>query len=208
MTRRMHRPRRNTLATAGVLVAAVAAGAYAADGVLGTDSPANDILNGINYIPNGATITWSLGRSGENALNEAREDLIALIDSQGTDRGIKIRAFRALQHFPSRQTEVALVAAIEQHQHATQGISILYLRSAMLSYGFVAKSRARLTLEAQLRHPSRDVRATAAEALAIAGDCRAKEALAIQHNRESSEQVLVALREAQRSLEDCFARSD
>jgi HEAT repeat protein len=154
-----------------------------------------ELLSGIDFVPARNALDRALG---EGAVTE----LIALArgESDEADPGVRIRAYRALADYPAPATQRALTEAVGQHAAFDRGIDLVYLRAAVDSLARVAGPEALVTLAPLLDHPSRDVRAGAADALAETGAPGAVLALRRRLQIESVEQVRLALSAAIRAL--------
>ncbi|MBL9017895.1 MAG: HEAT repeat domain-containing protein [Myxococcales bacterium] len=122
------------------------------------------------------------------------------------DRGVQLRALRALIHYcatpctladPAHQT----LRAIEARYHeARAGSDLLMLRAALESLGVLRVPDDVFLLEAHLQHPSRDIRATTARALRDLGNTHAIPFLRARYADEEFDQVRLAISDALRVL--------
>ncbi len=156
-----------------------------------------DRLGGVDHVPTKAELDELLG-------SEASSSLIALAraDASEVDAGVRLRAYRALAYYPGPLTELALTQAISEHAEVASGMDVPYLRAAVHSYAAVAGQNGVDILAAVLVHPSKDARASAADALAMTG---AREALEVLHARlevESDPQVIRSIMDAIRILNE------
>lgn len=190
----------------GLAAAAVLAGAGLALGGdtanLPSDPEVTEILSGIDFIPRRDTLDDVLGAG-------AAQDLIDLArDFEGeVDIGIRIRAYRALAHYPQPATAAALEAAVFEHAGASSGAELVMLRAAMHSLALVAGPDAVGPIAPRLNHSKRDVRAAAALALGETGDTSEDDFHALYYLRqrldpevEDEVQVQLAIFEAIRRL--------
>ena len=165
------------------------------------DHPVGQLLSGIDFVPEREEIDSLLGGG-------APAELLAIARGENTemsDPGLRIRAYRALALYPSPDTETALLDAVTRHGAAESGVEIVYLRAAMESLAEVASngslvSVAIATLSPMLDHPLRDVRADAARALGATGGDGAVPALRARLAVEEVLQVRLAITQALRLL--------
>ena len=140
--------------------------------------------------------------------NEALANLVELANpSAFVDRGVQLRAVRALIHYcsvtPCLAADIAhmtLLAVADRYKDARAGSDVLVLRAALESLGVLRVTDDRLVLEPQLQHPSRDIRATAARALRDLGNTNAIPALRARYADEKFDQVRLAISGALRVL--------
>lgn len=187
---------RTTVLGLTVAVAAVAvleATSHTGPLVASAEAPSEqllELLNGIDFVPDTSTLP-----SG------AEDDIRSLAaDTAPTDPGLRIRALRALSHYPGAETTTVLESAIDDYAGFNTGIETLYLRAAMRALAKVDGSGATPKLSPLLNNASRDVRASAAESLAISGDPQAILILRQRLNIEQVPQVRLAIAEAIRQL--------
>lgn len=163
------------------------------------DQDVIEILSGVDFVPPKNSLDGVLGET-------ALEDLINIAQDPDEDAGLRIRAYRALAHYPGALTEEALRTAIIAHSSDGQvalestGVDTILLRAAMSSMASVAKSRAVNHIGWILDHQSRDVRAAAAQALALTGSITAEPLLRARLGKEEVPQVRLAIEEAIRIL--------
>jgi HEAT repeat protein len=150
-------------------------------------------LSGIDYVPN---------RSALDDLFDgaAASDLIELAEEE-PDPGVRMRALRALALYPGAETAAALRDAIAEHGDDDTGTPTLMTRLAALSLARVDGAAAVPDLADLMNHPSRDVRATVAEALAVTNSADAVPILRDRLAVEPVEQVRLAIADALRELE-------
>lgn len=158
----------------------------------GAEAQANpdliELLSGVDFVPPGSDLR-------EIATVQEIID-IARDDSDGADPGLRIRAYRALAEFPEASAEEALLDAIALHSAAVTGIETLYARAAMHSLAAIAPADDPgivFAIAANLRHSSRDMRVSAAEALGVVGSRMALPALLEQLSTEAVTQVKLAI---------------
>lgn len=163
-----------------------------------------EILSGVDFVPSPGDFDAILG---ENAL----DDLIAIAKDSSVDAGVRIRAYRALSHYPGVAAEEALADAIDKYSVleeedgttialASTGVDTILLRSAMDSLAAIAGANAVDRIGDMLDHHSRDVRAAAARALAVTGSADALPYLFKRRDIEEVMQVRLAIEEAIRLL--------
>lgn len=140
--------------------------------------------------------------------NEALTNLVELANpSTFVDRGVQIRAVRALIHYcattPCGAQDMAhqtLLAVEARYHEARVGSDVLVLRAALESLGVLRVTSDLDTLTGHLQHPSRDIRATTARALRDLGNTFAIPALRARYADETSDQVRLAISDALRVL--------
>jgi hypothetical protein len=149
-----------------------------------------ELLNGIDFVPGPSTLPTGAG-----------DDIRALAaDDQPTDPGLRIRALRALAHYPGTSTTTVLESVIDDYASFSSGIETLYLRASMRALAELDATSALSKLAPQLNNASRDVRAAAAAALAITGDPQAIPLLRQRLNVEQVAQVRLAISNAIRRI--------
>ncbi len=153
-----------------------------------------EILSGVDFVPVRTTLDGVLGASAETELNSIANDTTS-------DAGLRIRAFRALAFYRGPQTEATLTATVQANASATTGVETLYARAAMLSLATVIGDNAVVFISPILDNENRDMRSSAARALALAGSTDAIPALRERLNLETVPQVQLALSDAIRELE-------
>ena len=140
--------------------------------------------------------------------NEALANLVELANpSAFVDRGVQLRAVRALIHYcsvtpcPAADTaHMTLLAVADRYKDARAGSDVLVLRAALESLGVLRVTDDRLVLEPQLQHPSRDIRSATAHALRDLGNTQAITPLRTRYLVEDVPQVQNALSDALRVL--------
>ena len=143
-----------------------------------------------------------------NNPSEALANLIQLANpSAPVDRGVQLRALRALIHYcaatPCPDQDPALVALrqVEARYHdARAGSDVLMLRAALESIGVLRVPQDMDRIRFHLQHPSRDIRATAARALRDLGNTQAIPYLRARYADEEFDQVRLAISDALRVL--------
>ena len=200
----MTRTRLTCLAVAATLAGSVAALAGKSGEPWSVNANLEQLLSGIDFVPS---------RAHFDDADVAATDIIEIARDDAADSGQRIRAYRALAHYPDPNTEKALSDAIAEHGAVDAGVDTIYVRSAMHALAEVARyldtsegsadhgESAVLTIQPMLNHPSRDVRADAARAM---GACEWTDAIPMLHERLSNPdevaQVKIALAEAIRAL--------
>jgi HEAT repeat protein len=157
------------------------------------DGGIDDLLSGVDYVPERATLDAVLGDPPEN-------DLIAIATDTAADPGLRLRAYRALGQYPTDAARLALQAAIGSFAGATSGVEVLYLRAAMHSLAATAGDAAVPVIDDLLDSPSRDVRADAALSLGETGSASADPVLRARREVETVDQVKWAIDEALAAL--------
>jgi hypothetical protein len=161
------------------------------------EGPLRDALSGIDYIAGRSVFDDLLGTA-------ANTDLVAIARTDGDiDPGLRVRAYRALALYPTELSRDELVAAVADHTtvDADDGIETVYGRAAMDALAQVAGASAVDDLSPVLEHPSADMRAAAAMAMAKTGAADAVIALRARLAGETDAMVLVALRRSLAALE-------
>ncbi len=197
----MTRARLIGLAVAATLLGSVAAIADRGE-VWSVNANLEELLSGIDFVPS---------RLHFDEADVADTDLIEIARDADADAGHRIRAYRALAHYPGESAEKALEDAIPEHGEIAAGVDTIYVRAAMHSLAVVARELELLepghseaavaVIQPMLDHPSRDVRADAARAM---GACEWTDAIPALHERLNHPgevaQVKIALAEAIRAL--------
>ncbi len=184
-----------SIALASLLVTSLAI----ADVASGTEAPANadliEILSGVDHVPTGDQLL---------EIATVQEIIDIARDPAGdTDQGLRIRAYRALADFPSETTKTLLIGEVGLHADAMDGVETLYCRAAMHSLAKISNVDdidSVFAVAANLTHANRDVRAAAAQGLAVIGSEAALPALREQLEVEKVTQVQLAISEAIRQL--------
>jgi len=186
-----------TSAAGSIILATLLAASLAIADVTHAEAPANpdliEQLSGVDFVPEGDALL---------AVATLQEIIDIARDEAGdTDKGLRIRAFRALGEFPSSRD--LLIDEIALHSSGT-GIETIYCRAAMHSLTRIADELdlgAVIAVANRLDHPSPDVRVAAAEGLAFIGSTAALPALRQRLEMEVvGTQVHLAISEAIRLL--------
>lgn len=193
----MRRARRRIGALAVAAVAlALAPGDQQAAPII--DGPLRDALGGIDFVSGREVFDDLLGA-------EADVDLVQIASAPegDVDPGLRIHAYQALAHYPTDVSETALRQAVTAHAASDRsvGVETVYARTAMESLARVAGAGAVADLAPVLAHPSRDLRATAARALAATGAAEAIDPLRARLAVETEPMVIIALQRALVALE-------
>lgn len=187
---------------AAVGLALIAAGARA--DVPQLTQPILNVLTPIDTLPSSQQINQVFNDNPTEAL----ANLVALANpSTFVDRGVQIRAVRALIHYcaatpcPASDTaHMTLVAVVDRYKEARTGSDVLVLRAAIESLGVLRVTTDLDILDDHLQHPSRDIRATTARALRDLGNTNAIPALRARYADEPTDQVRLAISDALRVL--------
>jgi len=155
-----------------------------------------DLLGGIDFVPAPAQLDPLLGDSPAGALIG-----LATADAD-MDPGVRLRAFRALEHYPDAATTAALAATVANKLSVRAGVELLYLRAAVRSLGTIGGDAAVEPISPLLNHDSVDMRADAATALGATGSKAATPLLYDRLGIETDEMVRLALSNAIRRLDD------
>lgn len=162
------------------------------------DDPLRDALSGIDYVAGKNVFDDLLG-------TEADSDLVAIArDVDGdADSGLRIRAYRALALYQTPLVEAALAEAVTDHASVsnTIGVEVIFAKAAMDSLAAVAGPGAVSTIAAVLDHPTRDLRVSAARALARTQSTDAIAPLQTRLAGETDPLVQLALQRALGELE-------
>lgn len=163
------------------------------------DDPLRDALSGIDYVAGKNVFDNLLGTGADS-------DLVAIArDVDGdADPGLRIRAYRALSLYSTPLVETALTEAVNDHAapSKTIGVEVVYAKAAMDSLAAVAGAGAVDTIAAVLDHPSRDLRVSAARALAKTAAPAAIAPLQSRLAIETDSLVSLALQRALSLLEE------
>jgi hypothetical protein len=153
-----------------------------------------DLLGAIDFVPAREDLDTVMGPT-------SLQQLIILAIDDGEDPGVRIRAVRALGQFPeSSEARSTLVAVINGLAAESSGTPVLILRAAMEALAEVGGASAVSQITPLLDNSSRDVRASAADALRVIGSPTAIPALRDRQQIETVPQVLLAITEALRAL--------
>ena len=179
--------------SAAVALIALGSGAFAI-AAEGDPQQVNEILSGIDFVPAKDKLDEVLG-------GEADGDLLAIArdPANNTDPGIRIRAYRALVHYPSADVTDALRLAVHEHSQG-EGIETLYARASIEALARVSGESALSDITPLLDHPGRDVRAAAARALRGIGSVQSVPALRARLQVEQVVGVQLAISEAIRAI--------
>ncbi|HUH03112.1 MAG TPA: HEAT repeat domain-containing protein [Kofleriaceae bacterium] len=161
------------------------------------DADVADILSGVDFIPGKPAL--------EGVLDDPNPDLIALATDTEMDPGLRLRAVRALALYPGDATRAVLLSLLADNGSIPAGIETLLVRAAMYALATIDGAAAVGPLAPLLDHPSRDVVADAAHALALTGSPAASPFLGQRKAAEEllalpSQQIIWALNEAIRAL--------
>ncbi len=168
-------------------------------------APIRDLLGAIDYVPTAAMIGDVMGAT-PNA------ELATLAIDPDVDAGIRLRALRALTHYPTDFARDTLGAVLISLGAATTGRDVLLLRAAIEALGEIGGPDDVPTITPFLAVGSspevcaglRDVRATAAHALQAIGSPTGVPPLRARQvpgpDKEPCEQVSLAITEALRAL--------
>jgi HEAT repeat protein len=151
-----------------------------------------DELGGVDYVPTREALDAVIGEAPALTLIA-----LATADDGELDPGVRLRALRALEHYPGNDTELALTTSIESLAGANSGIDTLYLRAAL---AVVAGEDAIEIVAPSLGHANKDVRAAAATALGATGSADAKPWLYERLEVEDDAMVELAISAAIRAL--------
>jgi HEAT repeat protein len=151
------------------------------------------LLLGIELLPNRAMLDAAGGDATEPAL-------IAIADDTGAQPTARLRALVALGLYASAQSQAFLGATVVRLAGQKKGLGTLLLRAAASSLCRAAGDGAVEQVSPLLTHPVKDVRAEAAEALALTRSSRALRALRSSLLTEEDAMVRLAMVDAIRVL--------
>jgi hypothetical protein len=192
------------LAGAAGLVAIVLGASALADVTL--TQPMINALTPIDSVPSSQQINQAFNGSASEALASLQQ---LANPTNFVDRGVQIRAVRALIHYcqttPCGESDPAHltlreIALLPKYKDSRFGSDLLVLRAAIESLGVLQVPMDVDILVPQLQHPSRDIRAAVARALRDLGNTQAIVPLRARYNIETSEQVQLAISDALRVL--------
>ncbi|MBL0218500.1 MAG: HEAT repeat domain-containing protein [Myxococcales bacterium] len=168
--------------------------------------PVIDTLTPIDSLPSSQQINTAFNNSPAEALASLQQ----IANPTGPmDRGVQIRAVRALIHYCATtpctdpdpaHTTLVQIAIAPRYRDSRSGGDLLVLRAAIESLGALRVPGDASTLILQLQHPSRDIRASVARALRDLGNTQAITPLRARYNIETSKQVQLAISDALRVL--------
>jgi hypothetical protein len=190
------------------IVLAVGLRSGAGGPVIPLSNPQYDTLTPIDSVPSSQQITKVFNNSSTDAL-AGLQALAYPGPGQSIDRGVQLRAVRALIHYcassPCVGTDPAHVTLTSiandpVYANARLGSELLVLRAALESLGTLRVPADMDIIGAQLQHPSRDIRVAAARALRDLGNTNALPLLRSRYNIEEVEQVKTAISDALRVL--------
>ena len=188
-------------------IVAIALGASALADIQLTQ-PVINALTPIDSVPSSTQITQAFNNSTTEALSSLQQ---IANPTNFVDRGVQLRAVRALTHYcqstPCGAQDPAHLTLTQielRYRDARFGSDLLVLRAALESLGTLRVPEDWGILAAHLQHPSRDIRATAARALRDLGNTQAIPALRARYNIETEgptgDQVRLAISDALRVL--------
>ena len=186
---------RGKLLVLGAVLGVTSAGLAMTLEAPGGDPEVVELLSGISYSPTKNSIDLVMGSA-------ALEDLITIAEdsSSGSDPGVRIRAWRALGEYPlspdATLASDALRNGIAEFATAEQGTNLLFLRACLLSLAQLEGGESVASLVPHLSHQSRDIRASAAQALGITGSSEAYPYLLDRALVEEEDQVKLAIADA------------
>lgn len=192
------------LVGAAGLVAVVLGASALADVQL--TQPVINALTQIDAVPSSQQITQAFNGSTSEALSSLQQ---IANPTNFVDRGVQLRAVRALIHYcqstpcgASDPAHVTLrdIATLPKYRDSRSGSDLLVLRAAIESLGILQVPADVDILVPQLQHPSRDIRAAVARALRDLGNTQAIPPLRARYNIETSQQVQLAISDALRVL--------
>ena len=161
-------------------------------------------LTAIDVVPPRDEIDTALTGSGSQTPVPQLEELAA---DGSADTGVRLRAINVLpQYCPcvgsADPVRVAVQTVIAQNQSALAGADLVVLRAAIESLGalYPKVPEDYSPLKPLLNHPSRDIRAATARAIAGVCNTAAINDLRVRYQNESTDQVKLAISETLRIL--------
>jgi HEAT repeat protein len=137
---------------------------------------------------------------------QALAELSAIAGAEGNDIGVRLRAIHALVNYCTAPCAVGdtahdtLASLVTANADVLSGSDLLVLRAAIEALGPLEVATDVNLLSPLLNHPSRDIRATTADALRDLCNTSAIEPLRVRYSEETVEQVELAISEALRLL--------
>jgi HEAT repeat protein len=170
------------------------------------DDQIRNALTPIDSLPSSQQL--NLAHGGEQS---ALDNLQAIALQANGDPGLQLRAVRALTQYckepcATHEAHLTLLDLIQQprYRDARAGSDLLILRAIMEAIGVLQVPEDLSYLVVQLEHPSRDIRAAAANALARLGNTAAISPLRMRYQFENGPggvaQVRLAIADALRIL--------
>jgi HEAT repeat protein len=159
-------------------------------------------LTTIDMLPTRGQLDGALGSAQE----PTSDRLIAIAEDGSDDTGVRLRAISALPRYcpcgSDTSVHDALASLIPADSSQLSGKDLVLLRAAIESLAVIRPADPADTpkIEGLLNHPSRDIRASAARALAAMCDSSAINALRVRYQNESTDQVKLAISAALRTL--------
>lgn len=166
----------------------------------GPDEPAiQDVLGAIDFVPSRDTLDAVLAPAPAQGLAE-------IATNPEADPGVRLRALRALAHYPSTEAHDALLFVIDAVDPPANGTQLLLLRASLETLGEIGSAddvaviTPFLSRDDLVNDRNRDLRAAAANALRVIGSPSAVPALRARQRDESVPQVSLAITEALRAI--------
>lgn len=165
-----------------------------------------DELTPIDSLPTTNQLDMAFG-SGQ-----ALSELAAIAANSAGDTGVRLRAIHALVNYcPDSGTDAgscaatdtahqALASLVSTNANVPSGPDLLLLRAAIEALGPLQVASDVSLLAPLLDHPSRDIRATTANALSVICNSDAIEPLRVRYSEETVPQVQLAINQALRLL--------
>ena len=157
-------------------------------------------LTPIDSLPTAQQLDMAFGSA------QALSELAAIAGAEGNDVGMRLRAVHALVNYcgdppavaclATDTAHVALASLISTDANVLSGSDLLLLRAAIEALGPLGVAADVTILAPLLNHPSRDIRATTANALRDLCNNAAIEPLRVRLSEETVEQVRVAISQA------------
>lgn len=164
------------------------------------DEPSlQDVLGAIDFVPSRDTLDPLLAPTPAQGLAE-------IATSPDGDPGVRLRALRALSHYPSTEAHDALRFVIEALREPSNGTQLLLLRAAIEALGEIGNGddvemiTPFLSRDDLVNDRNRDLRAAAAHALRVIASPSAVPALRGRQRDETVPQVSLAITEALRAI--------
>jgi hypothetical protein len=139
---------------------------------------------------------------------QALVELSAIAGAEGNDVGVRLRAIHALVNYCAAPCAVGdtahdtLASLVTTNANMISGSDVLVLRAAIEALGPLQVASDVSLLSPLLDHPSRDIRATTANALLALCNSNAIQPLRVRYSEETVEQVELAISQALRLLSE------
>jgi len=157
-------------------------------------------LTAIDVVPTKDELDTALMGSGAGSQTPVQQLEALATGSAGSDTGVRLRAINVLpQYCPcsgsADPVRIAVQDVITQYGSALSGADVVVLRAAIESLGALRPTSTDdyTFLKPLLNHPSRDIRAATARAIAGLCNTTATNDLRVRYQNESTDQVKLAI---------------